>query len=170
MKYCQVNQQGGLNFQTLFHGYNANANFAAAQGGPAGICAGNYLGQGTNLFTNQSTMLSLNGGVASVTGLITCTALIAKCGAHSNYFVAHLNGGYVDAATVNKLQQLKDTDPQASAQAVYVVPNEAQLSSYMDDINAISSLGYEVCFITRHNADQKISSVSINSQGDMFIS
>lgn len=166
MKYCQVNAEGALNFNELFADYNSNVDFEAAVSDPVAITAGNVLQTETMLGENCCKVLEENNESVSVVGLITCTALIAKCG-QSNYFVMHVGSGYITDDTKEKLRQLANAYPNGRRQAVYVIPNQEYLNTYKDNIEEISRLEYETCFITRQTG--VIGTVQIKGNGDMCI-
>lgn len=170
MNYFQLNPATGTvapSFASLFAVYNGANNFAAALAAPtATLTRGAPLGNGTTLTTNQRTQLALNAGsVACVTGMITCTAVIAKCGA-SPYFVLHAGSGVLDTAAQDTLTQLMNAFG-PGGQAVYVIPEHAHVLTYRNDVDALNALGYDTCFITCPGGS--IGSVRVNGVGDLYL-
>lgn len=170
MNYFQLDPANGAtapNFANLFAAYNAVNNFAAALAAPSGtLNRGAPMGNGTNLLTNQRTQLALGApNIACVAGMMTCTAVIAKCGG-SPYFVLHAGSGMLDADARNTLNQLMATFGPAG-QAVYVIPRHIYVAGYQRDIDELNALGYDICFIT--NPGESISSVQVNGAGDLYL-
>lgn len=170
MNYFVLDPANGTtapNFANLFAAYNAANNFATALAAPtATLTRGAPLGNGTTLTTNQRTQLALGApNIACVTGMITCTAVIAKCGA-SPYFVLHAGSGVLDTAAQDTLTQLMNAFG-PGGQAVYVIPEHAHVLTYMNDVNALNALGYDTCFITFPGGS--IGSVQVNGAGALYL-
>ena len=101
MNYFVLDPANGTtapNFANLFAAYNAANNLPRRWPRPQRPLREGRPGNGTTLTTNQRTQLALGApNIACVTGMITCTAVIAKCGA-SPYFVLHAGSGVLDTA------------------------------------------------------------------------
>lgn len=171
MNFVQINGANQpLNFNQFFANYNQNANFGLAQQNPIVLNSGISLNRGTLLGTGQATTLNTPGSSATVIGMITCTAVIAKINNNNNIYVAHAPSGVLTANMNRSLANLVTTfggNNPNNLEVVYVIPKAQDLNTYGSDINALAQLGYRVCFVV--NPAYAISALEVDSQGNMCI-
>lgn len=144
----------------LFSNYNVNWSFDSAVSNPQLMFRGNRKPLHRCLGTRESTMIGLQDDCnVAVVGMITCTALIARCGVQSEIYVCHVNAGYIDSQISDTLRQLKN--PNHMPQAIYVLPSSEYLDTYREDVNQLIQLGYQTCIVAPM-PEEKISTVVVN--------
>lgn len=157
------------NWDHFFQSYNGNQNFDEAVANPGTAFRGTKLTSGNMLTTSQDLMLNRQEtSSAIVVGMLTCTALAARCGANSEIYVCHVGSGFISDSIIQKLQQLKEKYPNEIPQAVYVVPKIEWLETYKDDVNKLVAQGYQTCLIGP-KMGRDIGSVTVDVGGNFFI-